>query len=554
MKLQVLDRLNPLLEPNGVIMVNERGLVRGEALVVRAHPNFRLFLTMDPSHGEISRAMRNRGVEIYMLPLDFATSCSDPISIGDVRGDEKQLVVGAGIPGCALVEGITRAHFSFKSFLHARLESTDVSLRDLSQWVSLFQELLRRGATLTKALSCSWEQHYVRRLYSVTGRSAAVQIYHESLAGVCTIGASKLNGISLQLPGGWPWPLSAESYVKHSTESVVRRDAMLVDGLGVQLVSYNLARQWNLDRKGSLSDNLSVWLMDKRHLLPYLPDHMLRCLLFPLEEEVSGCPETISSSVDLVELEQLLKHAALWMVKEGTFADLKFRIQWLRELSSVINGHSNQLKIVISSVEREIEHPLHGKLHGAWLELEGGISVGEQPYILDRMDPGPQDNGMYLVVCLSSKVLALRRCLLQQLLEDAAYEHAEVHGPGRHPTVAINSYWHWTHRTEESRRPIEDQALLWMYRVLSLLRQLEDNILQSCACQTWNDVLKIHFDILQEWHEALWKVLQSSKLDYDEFLLCWSFLKSSLHQLLGLPSLSAGLEVTFMLFCGFCKM
>ena len=28
----------------------------------------RLFLTMDPSHGEISRAMRNRGVEVFMLP------------------------------------------------------------------------------------------------------------------------------------------------------------------------------------------------------------------------------------------------------------------------------------------------------------------------------------------------------------------------------------------------------------------------------------------------------------------------------------------------------
>ena len=28
----------------------------------------RLFLLMDPAQGEISRAMRNRGVEIYMLP------------------------------------------------------------------------------------------------------------------------------------------------------------------------------------------------------------------------------------------------------------------------------------------------------------------------------------------------------------------------------------------------------------------------------------------------------------------------------------------------------
>ena len=30
------------------------------------HTNFRLFLTMDPRHGELSPAMRNRGVEIFL--------------------------------------------------------------------------------------------------------------------------------------------------------------------------------------------------------------------------------------------------------------------------------------------------------------------------------------------------------------------------------------------------------------------------------------------------------------------------------------------------------
>ena len=29
---------------------------------------FRLFLSMNPLHGEISRAMRNRGIEISILP------------------------------------------------------------------------------------------------------------------------------------------------------------------------------------------------------------------------------------------------------------------------------------------------------------------------------------------------------------------------------------------------------------------------------------------------------------------------------------------------------
>ncbi|OXU25001.1 hypothetical protein TSAR_006385 [Trichomalopsis sarcophagae] len=64
----VLDRLNGLLEPNGVLSIGERGVdSEGNVVTIKPHENFRLFLTMDPRYGEISRAMRNRGVEIYML-------------------------------------------------------------------------------------------------------------------------------------------------------------------------------------------------------------------------------------------------------------------------------------------------------------------------------------------------------------------------------------------------------------------------------------------------------------------------------------------------------
>ena len=56
----VLDRLNSLLEPNGSILLTECGLERH----VKASENFRIFFTMDPSYGEISRAMRNRCVEV----------------------------------------------------------------------------------------------------------------------------------------------------------------------------------------------------------------------------------------------------------------------------------------------------------------------------------------------------------------------------------------------------------------------------------------------------------------------------------------------------------
>ncbi|EEH22929.2 hypothetical protein PABG_05140 [Paracoccidioides brasiliensis Pb03] len=64
----VLDRLNSLMEPNGCLVINEQRTGDGTAKIVTPHQNFRLFLTMDPRHGELSRAMRNRAIEIYFPP------------------------------------------------------------------------------------------------------------------------------------------------------------------------------------------------------------------------------------------------------------------------------------------------------------------------------------------------------------------------------------------------------------------------------------------------------------------------------------------------------
>ncbi|KAH7408502.1 hypothetical protein DE146DRAFT_675536 [Phaeosphaeria sp. MPI-PUGE-AT-0046c] len=63
----VLDRLNSLLEPNGYLSINEHSMADGEARIVRPHENFRIFMTVDPRFGELSRAMRNRAVEICLL-------------------------------------------------------------------------------------------------------------------------------------------------------------------------------------------------------------------------------------------------------------------------------------------------------------------------------------------------------------------------------------------------------------------------------------------------------------------------------------------------------
>jgi len=60
----VLDRLNSLLEPNGSLILHEFTDAEGNPRIIEPHRDFRLFLTLDPSYGELSRAMRNRAVEI----------------------------------------------------------------------------------------------------------------------------------------------------------------------------------------------------------------------------------------------------------------------------------------------------------------------------------------------------------------------------------------------------------------------------------------------------------------------------------------------------------
>ncbi|KAI0304301.1 hypothetical protein B0F90DRAFT_1235505 [Multifurca ochricompacta] len=62
----VLDRLNSLCEPSGVLTLIERGLVDGITPTIAPHPNFRLVMCVDPQLGELSRAMRNRATEISL--------------------------------------------------------------------------------------------------------------------------------------------------------------------------------------------------------------------------------------------------------------------------------------------------------------------------------------------------------------------------------------------------------------------------------------------------------------------------------------------------------
>ncbi|OBA18032.1 P-loop containing nucleoside triphosphate hydrolase protein, partial [Metschnikowia bicuspidata var. bicuspidata NRRL YB-4993] len=78
----VLDRLNSLLEYNGSLIINECSQEDGSPRILKPHPNFRLFLTVDPRYGELSRAMRNRCVEIFLESLQSRATSFDRMLLG----------------------------------------------------------------------------------------------------------------------------------------------------------------------------------------------------------------------------------------------------------------------------------------------------------------------------------------------------------------------------------------------------------------------------------------------------------------------------------------
>lgn len=78
----VLDRLNSLLETGGSLIINECSMEDGLPRVLKPHPNFRLFLTVNPRYGELSRAMRNRCVEVYVEDFEERATSFDRAILG----------------------------------------------------------------------------------------------------------------------------------------------------------------------------------------------------------------------------------------------------------------------------------------------------------------------------------------------------------------------------------------------------------------------------------------------------------------------------------------
>ncbi|XP_050309360.1 midasin [Anthonomus grandis grandis] len=167
----VLDRLNGLLEPNGVLTISERGVdENGKMFEVKPHKDFRIFLTMDPKNGEISRAMRNRGVEIYMLNEQELPT---PNSF-----DLKSLVHLEGLTNPQYIRALIKIH----EFISSLIQSEKPSQIDILQCSNLISQQINHGLDVFEAFfNTCMEVYYKTRSLSEFNCNNVVEIIKDAI-------------------------------------------------------------------------------------------------------------------------------------------------------------------------------------------------------------------------------------------------------------------------------------------------------------------------------------------------------------------------------------
>ena len=155
----VLDRLNPLMETGRELVLTECGIDDdlnsggfGTSRIVKPHPNFRLFLSMNPSFGEVSRAMRNRCIEVSLLPPSVSKYPADVknqhISKGPLSTsknlDALDSVWGHGLRSSTLAKSMLASH-EFESFADDFVADDIQPSRNLAEWAKLLKGSFCRG-------------------------------------------------------------------------------------------------------------------------------------------------------------------------------------------------------------------------------------------------------------------------------------------------------------------------------------------------------------------------------------------------------------------------
>ncbi|XP_023122208.2 midasin [Amphiprion ocellaris] len=337
----VLDRLNALLEPGGVLTINERGVIDGKTPKITPHPNFRLFLTMDPVHGELSRAMRNRGVEVY-IPGEHEGVCWDTL-------DLKTLLHTAGVTGDCVCDLLIEIHKGIKS---AIWDSPASSVASLLNAATLLSCQLQRGVDLPSALQHACGEAYSFCQRTTASQKQAQQVIEQHLAILDT----EDWGSGLLCAGVWPdgFP-SALLSTEDSCFSAVLRDGQVLT-----FCLNTLSLQGKRNRPLSLND-------------------LQRAL------QSSGVHEGLVFSGGVVDLEEgdalrLIPTAVRLLTERASHGDWILRSSWLSHLGKSYKFVPDSALVQVEAGNRALKAVFGSKLAAK------GKSLAEllQPHNIDE--------------------------------------------------------------------------------------------------------------------------------------------------------------------------
>ncbi|XP_073036075.1 midasin-like isoform X3 [Primulina eburnea] len=449
----VLDRINSLVEQSGSIILNECGIVEGKPVVLHPHPKFRMFLTVNPSYGEISRAMRNRGVEIYMMQPYWLVDEKSGKNLNEIEvRDAKRFIALSGIPVGKLVEMMAKAHiYAMHEGSHRNVSITHL---ELSRWVQLFQWLITNGNRPCWSIQVSWEHTYLSSFGEEKGKDVVSQAAAAYLSNSELYKFTTSEDCLLCLPGGWPTPLKLRDFFCHSEETCVRQNCMYLESMGSQIASFIHSRTLNRVSKGQTRVDCGSRII---HLLDAT---LLHELMFPKASDNSILVNRgTTSEVDLVLAEKKLIFAADWVMEQATQNDYHLYMQWfdwfgtrLQPFFSFFNRYSDLLK---NGVEMR------------FIDLFPSVDQLKSCHILV----------INLIKCSSQLRLSLR-----QWSSEDCYDQKNV--------------------TKQTFEP-----------VLASLRKMEEKVLHVLAESPSFDLLFEPFCDLLEHHKLFWNSIISSHID-----------------------------------------
>lgn len=344
----VLDRLNALLEPGGSLTINERGVIDGTTPSITPHPNFRLFLTMDPTHGEISRAMRNRGVEIY-VPGENEGACWDSL-------DLKTILHTLGVTGDCVCDLLMTVHSEIKS---AIWDSPASSVSSLLHAAALLSGQLQRGVDLPSALLQACGEAYALCQRTSANQKLAQELIERQLAVL----DSEEWGSGLVCAGVWPDRVpSALQSTEDSCFSSVQRDG--------QVLLYCL-------------NTLSLHSKRSRPLI--LTDLQRAMQSGAALETLQFPPEGGSAGDRIRDAQQLLPTAVRILTEGASHSDWVLRTSWLSHLAKSYKHVPEAALIQMEAGNQALKAVFNSKL------------VGKGKYLTEHLQPHSTDDYRILV-------------------------------------------------------------------------------------------------------------------------------------------------------------